>query len=102
MAYSKTPATRHFPLAVALLNEGHRPDLVFIDHNLGEGLGGIDLAREARRVQPDIEVLYTTADMLTDGTRAMFVELGEFLPPTDGTILQSGDQSTPAWRTTRR
>lgn len=66
--------------AVALLSEGRRPDLAFIDRNLGEGLTGIDFAREARRAHPDIQVLYTSDDLVTDGMRAMFVERAEYLP----------------------
>jgi two-component system alkaline phosphatase synthesis response regulator PhoP len=31
--------------AVALLAQGNRPDAALIDHNLGEGLSGIDVAK---------------------------------------------------------
>jgi DNA-binding NtrC family response regulator len=70
----------NFAGANALLQEGHRPDLLFVDHNLGKGPSGIDLARTARQHHPDIRVLYTSGEMLTDGVKAMFVERAEFLP----------------------
>jgi CheY-like chemotaxis protein len=66
--------------AVALIEGGERPDLLFVDHNLGEGLSGIDTAREARKRQPKIRVLYTSGDRHTDGMQALFVDGGEFLP----------------------
>jgi DNA-binding response OmpR family regulator len=66
--------------AVALLEGGERPDLLFVDHNLGEGLSGIDTAREARRLHAAVRVLYTSGDLMNDGMRAMFVEGADFLP----------------------
>lgn len=39
----------------------------------------IDLAREARRTHPNIEVLYTTADLVTDGTRAAAQSLAKIV-----------------------
>jgi CheY-like chemotaxis protein len=66
--------------AHALFEEGHRPDLLFVDHNLGKGPSGIDLARTARRHVPDIRVIYTSGDMITDGVKALFVEAAVFLP----------------------
>jgi hypothetical protein len=30
-------------------DDGDRPDLAFLDHNVGKGLTGIDIAREARK-----------------------------------------------------
>jgi CheY-like chemotaxis protein len=71
--------------AVALFEQGERPDLAFIDRNLGEGLTGIDVSRKAREYNPEIQVLYTTGDVVTDGFEAMFVDGAEFLqkPYTD-------------------
>jgi CheY-like chemotaxis protein len=66
--------------AIALFEQGERPDLAFIDRNLGKGLTGIDISRAARQYNPNIHVLYTFAGVVTDGLRAMFVEGAEFLP----------------------
>jgi CheY-like chemotaxis protein len=74
-----TLSASNYAGAHALFDEGHRPDLLFVDHNLGKGLSGIDLARTARHYRPDMAVLYTSADLMTDGVKAMFVEGGEFL-----------------------
>jgi CheY-like chemotaxis protein len=84
--------------AEALLEEGHRPDLAFIDHNLGEGLSGIDAARTARRYHPPVRVLYTSGDPITDGVRAMFVDGGEFLPKpyTREQLLETVDRMLAA------
>lgn len=56
--------------AAALLEVGERPDLLFVDHNLGEGLSGIDTAREARRQHSNIHVLYTSGDASIYSTRS--------------------------------
>jgi CheY-like chemotaxis protein len=66
--------------AIALLADGNRPDLALIDHNLGEGLSGIDVAKSARTYRKDIVAIYTSGDHISDGTRALFVEGAEFLP----------------------
>jgi DNA-binding NtrC family response regulator len=76
----ETLSASNFQGAHALLDEGHKPDLLFVDHNLGKGPSGIDLGRAARHYRPDMHVLYTSGDILTDGAKALFVEGAEFLP----------------------
>jgi DNA-binding NtrC family response regulator len=40
----------------------------------GEVLGGIELAKQAIALKPDLKVLYTTGQPITDGTKALLVE----------------------------
>jgi len=47
--------------ALALLEAGERPLLLFTDVNLGGGINGQELAERARALQPDLRVLFTTA-----------------------------------------
>ena len=76
----QTLSAGSYDSAIALFEQGERPDLAFIDRNLGKGLTGIDVARAARQYHPSIRVLYTFAGVVTDGLQAMFVEGSEFLP----------------------
>jgi CheY-like chemotaxis protein len=46
--------------AMAVLGKEAQVDLVFTDIMLRDGQSGIDLARELRRVRPDLPVLMTT------------------------------------------
>jgi CheY-like chemotaxis protein len=75
----ETLSASNYQGADALLADGHLPDLLFVDHNLGKGPSGIDLARTARKYRPDMAVIYTSGDLLTDGVKALFVEGAEFL-----------------------
>lgn len=76
----ETISADSYPAADALFDQGMRPDVAFVDHNLGEGLTGLDVARTARTHHPEMGVLYTSDDqVITDGLRAMFVDGGEFL-----------------------
>jgi CheY-like chemotaxis protein len=69
------------PQALAILEAGHPIDLLFTDIGLkDEELGGIELARHARKLHPDLAVLYATGQAVTDGMREMFVERSELLP----------------------
>jgi len=53
----------------------------FSDIRLPEGdLGGFEVAEQARRKNPNLKVLYTTGDTITDGMKVMFVAGGEMLP----------------------
>ena len=55
-------------------------DLLFTDLGLGdERQAGLDLAKEARRQRPDLKVLYTTGQGVTDGMKAMMVERSALL-----------------------
>jgi ActR/RegA family two-component response regulator len=58
---------------------------MFTDINLADdaeaGLvhPGLELAQQARRLRPQLRVLYTTGAVITDGMQALFVEGGGFL-----------------------
>jgi DNA-binding NtrC family response regulator len=41
---------------------------------LGNAQAGLDLAKEAVKRQPDLKVLYTTGQAITDGIKAMMVK----------------------------
>ncbi len=61
--------------ALAVLTVAEGIDLLFTDINLRDEIhGGLDLAKEARRRKPDLKVLYTTGQDVTDGMKAMMVE----------------------------
>jgi CheY-like chemotaxis protein len=61
--------------ALAVFEVVERIDVLFIDINLhGEIHAGLDAANGARERQPDLAVLYTTGQAVTDGMRAMMVE----------------------------
>ena len=67
--------------ALALLETGEPVDLVFIDLKLqGDNEAGLALATEAVKKHPDLSVLYTSAQGVTDGMIALFVEKSAFLP----------------------
>jgi CheY-like chemotaxis protein len=67
--------------ALVLLDDPGAIDLLFTDIRLPEGdLGGFGLAEQARVKSPNLKVLYTTGDPITDGMKAMFVDGGEMLP----------------------
>lgn len=51
---------RDAPSALGLLDAGARPDLLFTDVRLGEGMDGRSLAEEVRRRNKNIRVLFTT------------------------------------------
>lgn len=66
--------------ALAVLENGERVDLIFTDIGLQSDIqGGLALAQEAVKKTPDVPVLYTTGQGLTDGMRALFVEQFGFL-----------------------
>ena len=67
--------------AVALL-EGPDPiELLFVDLTLQDDPeAGIALASKAIELRPDLKVLYTTGQGVTDGMIALFVENSAFLP----------------------
>ena len=66
--------------ALALFDTEQQIDLLFTDLGLGDDLqAGLGLASEARRRRPDILVLYTTGQGVTDGMKALFVEPYGFL-----------------------
>jgi DNA-binding NtrC family response regulator len=65
-------ATRDQALAVL---ETAEIDLLFVDVGLYEHReGGLDLAKQAVERNPDLKVLYTTGQTVTDGMKALFVQ----------------------------
>ena len=67
--------------ALALLETEQSVDLLFIDLRLqGDDEAGLALATEAVKKRPDLDVLYTSAQGVTDGMIALFVEKSAFLP----------------------
>ena len=69
--------------ALAVLDDGALITLLFTDINMpdgSDGLDGLELARRAVEIRPDLRVIYTTGGGLTDGMTALFVEGGTFLP----------------------
>ena len=69
------------PEALVHLRSQHRIDALFTDVYLkAEVLGGCDIAREAILLRPDLRVLYTTANRVTDKLQAQFAAGTHFLP----------------------
>ena len=67
--------------ALALFETEQSVDLLFIDLKLqGDNEAGLALATEAVKKRPDLSVLYTSAQGVTDGMIALFVEKSAFLP----------------------
>ena len=84
--FCKQPATRTLSAgsvdqALALFETEQSVDLLFIDLKLqGDNEAGLALATEAVKKRPDLSVLYTSAQGVTDGMIALFVEKSAFLP----------------------
>jgi DNA-binding NtrC family response regulator len=67
--------------ALALLASPEQIDLLFIDLNLkGESEAGLSLAAKAVEIRPELKVLYTSGQAVTDGMVALFVKNSAFLP----------------------
>jgi two-component system, cell cycle sensor histidine kinase and response regulator CckA len=67
--------------ALALLATEQPVDLLFTDIGLhDERQGGLLLAQKAVELRPDLAVLYTTGQGVTDGMRALFVMRYGFVP----------------------
>jgi DNA-binding NtrC family response regulator len=61
--------------ASAILGLTERIDVMLTDIVLlGNAQAGLDLAKEAVKRQPDLKVLYTTGQAVTDGMKAMMVK----------------------------
>ena len=61
----KDAETREAPCgedALALIDGGYRPDLVFLDLTM-PGIGGVETLRELRERDPDLKVIVVTADV---------------------------------------
>jgi CheY-like chemotaxis protein len=69
------------PEALAHLRSGRHIDALFTDIYLkAEIHGGCDVAREAILLRPEVRVLYTTANSVTDNLRGLFAVGAHFLP----------------------
>lgn len=67
--------------ATALLESDRNIDLLFTAIGLqGEVEAGLKLAQEALKRRPDLAVLYTSAQAVTDGMKELFVDKSAFLP----------------------
>ena len=61
--------------ALLLLRSPRQIDVLFTDINLKTvALGGCELARQAIELRPQLHVLYTTGNFVTDKMKAQFVE----------------------------
>ena len=49
--------------ALEVLNGCFKPNLLFTDVYMGAGLNGIELARNARQMFPDLKILFTSGFM---------------------------------------
>ena len=69
--------------ALALLNDPSlQIDLLFTDINIGDtDLDGWKLAKTALEARPQLRVVYTTGQPVTDGMQALFVDGAETLRP---------------------
>jgi DNA-binding NtrC family response regulator len=66
--------------ALALIQADHRIDLLFTDLGLRDDTrAGLALATKTRQRRPDLQVLYTTGQGVTDGLKALFVDPYGFL-----------------------
>jgi two-component SAPR family response regulator len=66
---------------LAVLDDKHDVDLLFVDVELDEGRQeGLELATQAVALRPELKVLYATGQEVTDGMRALFVEQSAALP----------------------
>ena len=66
---------------LALLASAEPIDLLFVDLNLkGESEAGLLLAAKAVEMPPELKVLYTSGQAVTDGMAALFVNNSAFLP----------------------
>ena len=69
--------------AIALMGQDKLIHILFTDINLPDGphaIDGLELARRAVELCPDLRVIYTTGGGQTGGLTALFVEDASFLP----------------------
>jgi DNA-binding NtrC family response regulator len=67
--------------ALSLLRSSQPIDALFTDIYLkSDILGGCDLAREAIKLRPNLRVLYTTGNFITDAMKSRFIKGTHLLP----------------------
>jgi two-component system cell cycle sensor histidine kinase/response regulator CckA len=77
----KTLSAASVEQALALLQGSDPIDLLFADLKLQDDAeAGLSLATKAVEIRPELRVLYTSAQGVTDGMIALFVENSAFLP----------------------
>jgi CheY-like chemotaxis protein len=76
---------------------------VILDVNLGKGTTGFDIARFARQVIPEINVIYVTGDWSENSFRAFGVPHSHFLtkPLHHGDLLSALGETALSWRRER-
>jgi len=79
---NKTLSASTIEQAMVLI-EGDEPvDLLFVDLEIQDDLeGGLKLAKKAVEARPNLKVLYTSGQAVTDGMNALFVEKSALSPP---------------------
>jgi len=78
--------------ATALIESEKNIDVLFTEIGLlGDVEAGLKLAQQARKQRPDLAVLYTSAQAVTDGMKQLFVENSFFLskPYTGDQLIAS-------------
>jgi CheY-like chemotaxis protein len=81
--------------ALSILRSPQHIDVLFTDIYLkADVLGGCELAQEAIKLRPNLRVLYTTGNSVTDKMKALFAEETRFLrkPYTEHQLQHSVDE----------
>jgi DNA-binding NtrC family response regulator len=78
---NKTLSAATVQQALALIEGDETIDLLFVDLKIQDDVeGGLKLAKKAVEARPNLKVLYTSGQAVTDGMMALFVEKSTFLP----------------------
>src|SRR5215475_3980122 len=79
---NKTLSAATIQQALALIEGDETIDLLFVDLKIQDDVegGGLKLAKKAVEARPNLKVLYTSGQAVTDGMMALFVEKSAFLP----------------------
>jgi DNA-binding NtrC family response regulator len=78
---NKTLSAATVQQALALIEGDETIDLLFVDLKIQDDVeGGLKLAKKAVEARPNLKVLYTSGQAVTDGMMALFVEKSAFLP----------------------
>ena len=73
---NKTLSAGTVQQALALIEGDETIDLLFVDLKIQDDVeGGLKLAKKAVEARPNLKVLYTSGQAVTDGMMALFVEI---------------------------